>query len=681
MQSWRLNKAWWGFPRRHPAWTSVIAVLALIMIGLALVNWNWLRRPVERLVTQATGRELRIEGDLDVDFIPLEVHAEKIRFANATWSETAEMARVESLHARVRFWPLLAGRLTLPLLQVGQPRLHLERNAEGTGNWVFGTRRRCDPPGCKSRVRILQLLARDGSMRFREPALKTAIDLQFDSVKPSGKDALAPLVLQGKGTYRDAPFKLSGRVDSPLALQDPKRPYQLDLSAEAGEMKARMWGALPEPLRLQDVEVNFELRGSDLAQLDRFAGIVLPTTPPYELRGVLSRNGETFSYREFKGKVGDSDLSGDAEVDFSGTRPRLTAELKSKLLDFDDLAGFVGGTPAAGEGETASAEQQKAADERRASGKVLPSNPIELARLRAMDADVKLTAERINSPRLPLESMQAHLKMDDGVLTIEPLQFGAAGGRLTSKVRLDARKDPALLALDMDVRSLELPKLMPKVEKMKDSLGSIAGTIQLQGTGNSASSILGSSSGAMSVIMGQGQISNLMLEVAGLDVAEILKFLIGKDQQVLVRCAYADFALHDGVAEARAVGFDTTDTALLMTGDFSFREETLDLKVLPRPKDASPLSVRSPIKVGGTFADPQVGVDAGPLLVRGGAVAALVAIAPPLGLLALIETGEGKDTDCGRSIGDPEAEEQRNGDSSKKERSPQPGPRPPATAS
>ena len=39
--------------------------------------------------------------------------------------------------------------------------------------------------------------------------------------------------------------------------------------------------------------------------------------------------------------------------------------------------------------------------------------------------------------------------------------------------------------------------------------------------------------------------------------------------------------------------------------------------------------------------------EAEPLLLRGAAVAALAAIAPPLALLALIETGPGKDLNCG----------------------------------
>jgi uncharacterized protein involved in outer membrane biogenesis len=650
-------RGWSGLPRRHPVWTAALGFLLLVVVLLACLDWNWAKGPVQRVVSGITAREFRIDGDLDVDFMPLEVRAEKLYLGNAGWASEPAMARVRRIHLRVRFWPLLAGRFTLPLLELEGATLHLERSPEGVGNWMLaGSSPTCSQPPCRQRLRVLQLLVHEGRVHFTEPALMTSLDVDVESARPARPREPAPLTLRGKGSYRDAPFRLEGRIDSPLELQTGGAPYRLDLTATAGDARARAYGALPEPLRTRNVAVNFEMSGQDLAELDRFAGLVLPDTPPYSLKGSLSTDGLRVAYRNFTGKVGDSDLSGDAEVDFSGERPRLTATLTSKLLDFDDLAGFVGGTPGTGEGETASESQKQAAGKQRSSGKKLPSRPLQLERLRRMDADVRLTAARVQSPRLPLESMRAHLKLDDGLLVVDPLQFGAAGGSLASRMRFDTRRDPARMEWATDVRKLELPKLFPRAEVMKDSLGTFAGVVQLQGEGDSAARILASSNGAMSLIMGQGRVSNLLLELAGLDIAEALKFLIGKDRQVTIRCAYADFEVSDGVAHARSVAFDTTDTALLVRGDFSFRDESLDLELLPKPKDASPLSVRTPLKIGGTFADPRLSVEGGPLVLRGGALAALIAIAPPLGLLALIETGEGEDTDCGRSVAPADAE-------------------------
>jgi AsmA family protein len=175
----------------------------------------------------------------------------------------------------------------------------------------------------------------------------------------------------------------------------------------------------------------------------------------------------------------------------------------------------------------------------------------------------------------------------------------------------------------------------------------LGGAFALEMRGNSAAQMLGSADGDIGLIMGPGQISNLLLEVAGLDIAESLKYLLDEDKQIPLRCAYADFKVDDGVMSARALAFDTTDTVVHGEGKISLRDEALDLKLLPQPKDRSPFSARVPLKIGGSFKDPSFHPEAGPLMLRGAAAAALYSIAPPAALLAFIETGPGHDIDCG----------------------------------
>jgi uncharacterized protein involved in outer membrane biogenesis len=294
-------------------------------------------------------------------------------------------------------------------------------------------------------------------------------------------------------------------VDSPLALQGKTLPYRVDLHARAGETYAHVSGTLAEPLQMQDVTVNLDLRGPDLAKLYDLVGLPLPMTPPYALSGRLERRGNQFSYRDFTGTVGDSDLSGNATVALRGKRPQLTAVLRSKVLDFDDLGGLIGGTPGTGPGETASSEQKQAASAQRASGRLLPSRPIRLDVLRSMDADVRLTAAHVESAKLPLEGMNAHLKLVNGQLTLDPLDFGAAGGKLANIAHLDARHSPATFTLDMKIRQLELPKLLPHAKLMQDSLGSFSGDVQLEGRGDSAASVMASANGSFGAIMGEGR--------------------------------------------------------------------------------------------------------------------------------------------------------------------------------
>src|SRR4051812_4198298 len=119
--------SWLGFPRRHPVWSTILAVLIVIVLALAVFNWNWAKGPVQRMVSNAAGREFRIDGDLDVDYFPLEIHAGKLFLANAKWSEERTMASAEHVDMRLRFWPLLRGRVAIAYLIADQPHLRLER--------------------------------------------------------------------------------------------------------------------------------------------------------------------------------------------------------------------------------------------------------------------------------------------------------------------------------------------------------------------------------------------------------------------------------------------------------------------------------------------------------------------------------------------------------------------------
>src|SRR4029078_5386844 len=134
--------------------------------------------------------------------------------------------------------------------------------------------------------------------------------------------------------------------------------------------------------------------------------------------------------------------------------------------------------------------------------------------------------------------------------------------------------------------------------------GRSGGAPSCSGRGNSIARMLGPSDGSVLIGMGKGRISNLVMELAGLDVEEALKFLIEGDHTIPIRCAFGDFAVADGVMTTRALAFDTTDTIIVGDGHVSLRDETLDLRLRPRPKDRSFLVFRSPLLVSGTFKDP-----------------------------------------------------------------------------
>lgn len=621
---------------------------ALILAGLAIVvliilwDWNWLRGPIERQVQARTGREFRIRGDLDVDlgWTP-KISAESVSFGNASWSKQPVMADARRAELHVALSPLFRGQVQLPQIRLDHPRLLLETNPRGgPGNWVFGE------PG-QTQVQFRRVNIDQGQLRFLDPGKHTDVRVGVSSHPQAHQPEAAPVAVVGGGQWRGSNFRLRGTAASPLLLRDREAPYRIDVRASAGATHAHARGTLLDPLRMRGFNLRMALAGQDMADLYPLLGLAIPTTPPYSLDGNFSREGNVWHYRDFDGRIGDSDMHGTASVETGGARPYLRADLRSKRLDFDDLAGFVGGTPQAGRGETANPEQQAKAATAQASERLLPDKPYELEKLRAMDADVRMRATRINAPKLPLDDMDAHLLLEGGLLHLQPLNFGVADGDIRSTIRMDARTDTITTRADIDAAGLNLAKLLPEVKLAQNAIGKVGGKVDLAGSGNSFARMLGSSDGNVLLGMGRGQISNLLMEMAGIDLAEIIKFKLSGDRLIPVRCGFADFAVDDGVMTARSLAFDTTDTILIGSGHIDLRNETLDLTIRPRPKDRSLLAFRTPLRVDGTLRRPKVHPDLAKVGLRGAIALGLGTITPPAALLATLETGPGEDSSCG----------------------------------
>ena len=631
--------------KRGQRWLAVLVfLLAAVLLLIALWDWNWFKGPVERAVQAKTGRALHI-GNLDVDLGRVTtIRADSITFANAQWARQPKMASADRVEIDVRVWPLLRGSVQLPEIRLTRPDALLQTapKADQAGNWDFMGESSGGEP-----LQLRRLHIDDGRLQFLDERGRTNIQVAVRSGEPKQADAAPPLLVSGKGSWQGNAFTLNGNTESPLELTNSGHPFRIHLDGRAGATHAVASGTLINPFQFQTFKLRFRLSGQDLEDLYPLVGIALPSTPPYRLDGQLSRDHQVWGYEKFNGTVGDSDLGGDVKVEVGGERPRLTANLVSKRLDFDDLAGFVGAPPKTGGDETANAEQKAEAARLAAKPTVLPDTPYDLGKLRAMDADVRLKAQRINAPSLPLDDMDAHLFLDDGLLRLEPLNFGVAGGDIRSTIRMDARRPQIATSLKASVRRVQLGQLFPDAKLAEQASGGIGGEIDLTGNGNSIAAMLGSSDGTVAVGMGKGHVGNLIMELAGLDVAESLKFLFTGDKQIPLRCAFADFGVKDGLMDSKALAVDTTDTLIIGEGTVNLKNEQMDLLLKPRPKDISILALRSPLRIDGTFKDPGFRPDFKALGLRGAIALALGSIAPPAALLATFEPGPGKDSDCG----------------------------------
>jgi uncharacterized protein involved in outer membrane biogenesis len=216
------------------------------------------------------------------------------------------------------------------------------------------------------------------------------------------------------------------------------------------------------------------------------------------LSGHLVHHEDVWTFKQFSGTVGESDLAGDFTVDRANAKQTVRAELVSDTLRLADLGGFIGA-------------QNKPAQKHEKGQPVLPNEPFNIEKILAADADVHFVGRRIVTPVLPLHRMDARLRIVRGVLTLDPLDFRMAGGDIVGKVTLDATQSVIAGTANLQIDEMRLERLVPKVQNNKASVGMMKGRVQLKGTGNSVAAMLGTANGSVTVVMDGGEISGLVL--------------------------------------------------------------------------------------------------------------------------------------------------------------------------
>ncbi|MFM0344362.1 AsmA family protein [Paraburkholderia sp. RL17-347-BIC-D] len=447
-----------------------------------------------------------------------------------------------------------------------------------------------------------------------------------------------------KGTYNKTPVSGSGKVGGVLALQDANRPFPVQADVKAGDLHVGLVGTITDPAHLAAVDLRLWLQGNSMARLYSLTGVTLPDTPPYATEGRLvgqfKSTGNVFKYENFTGRVGGSDINGSLTYTAREPRPLLQGELVSHLLQFSDLAPVIGADSNASKAKRGDATAQP-------SSKALPVEEFRTDRWKAIDADVKFTGRRIvKDVNLPITDLYTHVVMTDGVLSLEPLKFGVAGGTLASDIHLDGSATPLKGRFATSARHLKLKQLFPSFKTMQNALGEINGDAALTATGNSPAALAASSNGEVKALVTDGTVSRLLMEAAGLNVANVVYEKLFGNRDVKINCAAADFVATNGVLESRVFALDTDDAVIDIDGNVNMRDESLDLGVHPHTKGFRVFSLRSPLYVKGTFKDPHVGVNAAALALRGGAAVGLGLLNPFAALIPLLAPSNNKPLPC-----------------------------------
>jgi uncharacterized protein involved in outer membrane biogenesis len=644
---------------KRAAGTLGVLVLLLIL-GVVLAPssfWRWL---IIHEVSSATGRTASIDGEVKLHLLTLNPNLTVQEFAlsNASWAQPKSMVAIKRFEATLSLKSVLRAHLIFPRVEIDSPSIDLERDASGRANWDFsprGAAKTRQNDSAPLHIPVIQdLSVANGTLTARDRIRKLTFDGQISVQENAGTSENHALKLRGSGTLNGKPFELNLNGEALVGVQ-PSKPYGFDASVSAADIKLNAHVTIPRPFDLAMLQATFHVSGTDLSDVYYLTGLALPNTPPYDVSGTLTRDNLKLQVDNFQGKLGSSDVAGKLGVDTGHQRPKLTAILTSKELNFADLAAPLGtqATPARKSNTLGHPTTPLPAPR---PTLLLPDADLQVQRVRGMDADVQFDAASVTASSMPMKKVHFHLNLDNGKITLNPLAFQLPQGEFSGTVSVDAQTDTPKTSIDMKLSNVDLAQFKPKSGNGAPVEGQILGRIKLQGSGTSVHKTAENADGDITLVVPKGEMREAFAELTGIDLARGLGLILSKNERnTEVRCGVANFKAAGGDLTAATLVIDTTHVLVTGQGDINLKTEALNLSLRGQPKEARMLRLRTPITLRGSLLQPKIGVQPGKLAAQtGGALALGALLTPVAAVLAFVDGGLAKDANCAALVGQAE---------------------------
>ena len=521
-----------GYLEQHPKtkW-SLVSILAVFVILVAIAvffDWNLMRGPVARMITAKTGRSASIDGDLRVHLWSWNptVQINGLHVGNPEWAKHPLMLGADRISLSISLGRLLRGQVVLPKLEIANPEVNLERDANGRASWDF-TNQAATPPadGAKpTRLPTIRLLIiRDGKLLVEDKIKKLTLKGTVFAGQEARQGGTGAFELRLTGSMNGKPL----RVDfdgGPLINLNPDTPYDFKVAIVASTIHVQATVSILKPFDLSEFTAKLHLSGQDLADAYYLTELALPNTAKYDLQADVHRNNAQFELEHFRGEIGSSDIEGSLSIDTGKKHPFLRAKLVSKNLDFKDLAPTLGAQPTPAAKEQTPTQQTpsepsatKAVTAPAKDQKLLPDADLQLNRIRGMDADVTYHAASVTAPKLPMREVNFHLTLKDGDLKLDPLSFVLAQGTLSGAVEIDGRKNDPETSIDMRLERVDLSQFKSAKATSAPLSGLMHGRLRVHGAGSSIHKLASNADGDIAIAIPHGEISDILAELTGVE--------------------------------------------------------------------------------------------------------------------------------------------------------------------
>ena len=597
----------------------VFLVIGVAVLAPALIPTDMIRARTETAAQEALGRDVTLEGNIRLQVLPrLQVRAQDARIANAQSFGDEPFAQMQEMRVSVSLIPLLQRQIEIEEFILVDPVIRLQSNASGN-NWTFGSNTEAvaqatpdegfvRQPGALPfeasfgdvRIENGAVTFDDGQQIRRFDALNLTIDL------PSVDQAVS---LRGSFEADGRPMNFNAELGSLRGFfEGQETAFSTTLNGPLADLTLE-GRFLESPQLAFDGEMNVTL---PLRALARYLGSDLPEGDifrQFSARSAVSGEPGVLRLRGARISFDDINAQGDMTLNYAGARPRITGDLSTSLLDLTTYIPADTAPDANRSGAAAGVSQWS-------------DEPIDLAPLRTLDADLTIRATQLKARDIEVSDVTALVNVDRGRMTARLNQFRLYGGTGEALAVINARSNTPSFSFNATLDALEAQPFLLAAAQFDRLIGDGGFNLDLTASGASPAAIMNSLSGT-------GRFGFTDGAIKGVNLAQMIRTVQTALQNRALPTAFAEseqtdfsslggtFTVTNGVVSNQDLQMLSPLLRVLGDGRIDLGAQEIDYRLTPRAVqsltgqggslDLQGLEV--PVRLRGNFNNVSAGID------------------------------------------------------------------------
>ena len=619
--------------RRWPIWLAAAGALALIggMGFLLIQDYSDHKAAFAEAGRGLIGRNVEIKGDirLRLGFSPSLV-MEDVTLANVEGARRPTMASFRRFEVAVDLFALFRGVVHVKRLTLIGGDVHLEIDKQGVGNWLIAgdaAQENAEPEEVVLPFSEFRVLDTDVTFRDHRSGRTEKIKIaRFQGRVDGGADALEVDLL---GTYRDRVLTASGSIGADIYREEPPTTFPVDLKISVAGATATAKGRIAVPLAGGGTDARIEIHGEDAKGLAALFGARPVATGPFNGEARLRAGKAHWTASGVKLQLGALDLTGSFRLDTAGKMPFLTANVETSPIDLDALES--------------SAPVVRARKGRRW---VFGGEPLPLDQIPAFEGAATVKTPALKLEGLAFTDVSFSVLLEKRVFMIRHLRARLLGGTARGDLMVNAQRPTATVGARLGLRNVDIGGLLTKLSISDTLTGRGDLSLRLNSAGNSLRKIAAAANGEFEMTVGKGHVKGSYVDLLGADLLRSVAPWAERIEDASVNCLVGLFRIERGVATSTGLLLDTNRVTIAGKGNIDLRAEEFDMKLMPRPKDPSLLSLAMPVDVTGPLTDPRLTPDELSVARNVASVVAGGLINPLIVLVPLVSPGAGEKNAC-----------------------------------